>query len=73
MEWVIFVEWEAIQPDRFMVATAFDLSLEAVVTGVAQRLPVGPIPEEFQVASVRLDMVHTLSRNGAALILMEPA
>ena len=68
---MIWIGRESVRTTVIMIATALDLSLQSVVTGMTYRLPVRPIPEEFEVALVRNNMIHTLGRCGLAPILME--
>ena len=55
-----------VKAGTFAAAT-FQARFVAVVVHLAQRLPVGFIPEQSTVTSVRLDVIHHVSGGGVAI------
>lgn len=73
MHRVIRVNGEAIHADVISVPIGLHLLLGAVVAGATQALPVGPIPEQRGITTVRDDVVNHLSSHNLITQGMEAA
>lgn len=70
---VFGIDWHAIQPATDNHTTTFLSSLDAVMTRLAQRLPIVPVPEQAHVTLMRDLVIHNCCFHDAALLHVEYA